>query len=357
MADTTTKYVGLDSLTYYDQKIKGYIADADQAVKENLESQLDVFGGALDSEIARAKAEEAKNATAASNAQTAADKAQTDVNTLAGKVGTVEDGKTVMGIIAQIQENAYDDTEVKGLISDLDEEKADKTQVATDIAAAVKVETDARTAAIEGLTKTVTDNKTELEAKIKTNTDAISVLNGTGDGSVKKTVDDAINEFATNVTDDAVINSYKELIDWVAEHGSEAAEMAAAIQANEKSIDDLEALVGTLPEGATATTVVALIQELVAAERTYADAEFVKDRARLTDLEADTHTHGNKALLDTYTQTEADLADAVVKKHSHANVAVIDAITSSQVENWDTAYAFASGVEFATNIDIDNMFA
>ena len=29
------------------------------------------------------------------------------------------------------------------------------------------------------------------------------------------------------------------------------------------------------------------------------------------------HTHGNKALLDTYTQTEANLADAVAKKHSH----------------------------------------
>jgi hypothetical protein len=31
------------------------------------------------------------------------------------------------------------------------------------------------------------------------------------------------------------------------------------------------------------------------------------------------HSHNNKALLDTYTQTEADLADAVAKKHAHAN--------------------------------------
>ena len=29
------------------------------------------------------------------------------------------------------------------------------------------------------------------------------------------------------------------------------------------------------------------------------------------------HTHSNKALLDTYTQTEANLADAVTKKHNH----------------------------------------
>jgi len=32
------------------------------------------------------------------------------------------------------------------------------------------------------------------------------------------------------------------------------------------------------------------------------------------------HTHPNKALLDTYTQTEANLADAVAKKHSHSNL-------------------------------------
>jgi len=33
------------------------------------------------------------------------------------------------------------------------------------------------------------------------------------------------------------------------------------------------------------------------------------------------HTHPNKALLDTYTQTEVDLADAVAKKHDAATVA------------------------------------
>lgn len=39
------------------------------------------------------------------------------------------------------------------------------------------------------------------------------------------------------------------------------------------------------------------------------------------------HEHANKALLDTYTQTEADLADAVAKKHEHSNKDILDAIT------------------------------
>lgn len=41
------------------------------------------------------------------------------------------------------------------------------------------------------------------------------------------------------------------------------------------------------------------------------------------------HTHSNKELLDTYTQTENDLADAVAKKHSHSNKAILDETTAS----------------------------
>ena len=70
----------------------------------------------------------------------------------------------------------------------------------------------------------------------------VSTLRGdeNTEGSVLKIVNDAINKFATDVTDDGVVNSYKELIDYVAEHGGEAAEMAANITA-------LQALVGTDP--------------------------------------------------------------------------------------------------------------
>ena len=49
------------------------------------------------------------------------------------------------------------------------------------------------------------------------------------------------------------------------------------------------------------------------------------------------HTHENKALLDTYTQTETNLADAVAKKHEHANATVLDGISSKKVTAWDDA--------------------
>ena len=68
----------------------------------------------------------------------------------------------------------------------------------------------------------------------------------------------------------------------------------------------------------------------------------------------DNHSHGNKELLDTYTQTNDDITDAVTKKHSHTfvdtdvedaitkkhehtNATVLDDITSEKVSAWDTA--------------------
>lgn len=42
------------------------------------------------------------------------------------------------------------------------------------------------------------------------------------------------------------------------------------------------------------------------------------------------HTHSNKALLDTYTQTEVDIADAVSKKHSHSNKSLLDTYTQTE---------------------------
>jgi hypothetical protein len=74
------------------------------------------------------------------------------------------------------------------------------------------------------------------------------------------------------------------------------------------------------------------------------------------------HTHANKALLDTYDQTNANLADAVSKKHAHTNQAVLDGTTASfttadetkldGIEAGATADQVASEVPFTPNGDI-----
>ena len=75
-----------------------------------------------------------------------------------------------------------------------------------------------------------------LKTQIDNATSDISTLKGTGEGSVSKQITDAINKFATDVTDDDVVNSYKELIDWAASHGAEAATMAGAITALQNKV-------------------------------------------------------------------------------------------------------------------------
>ena len=67
----------------------------------------------------------------------------------------------------------------------------------------------------------------------------IGVLNGdiTVDGSVLKIVKDEINKFANEVSDDDTINTIKELVNYVAKHGGEAATLASDITV-------LQALVG-----------------------------------------------------------------------------------------------------------------
>ncbi len=69
------------------------------------------------------------------------------------------------------------------------------------------------------------------------------------------------------------------------------------------------------------------------------------------------HSHTNKALLDTYTQTETNLSDAVSKKHSHSNQSVLDGITSSKVSAWDAAEknqnAFGKVTVGTTTIEAD----
>ena len=94
--------------------------------------------------------------------------------------------------------------------------------------------------AITGAATELGNRVTTAEGKITTLEGAVETLNGTGEGSVKATVDAAINKFATDVTDDKVVNSFKELIDWAAEHGSDAAEMADAIGKNAEAIAALE---------------------------------------------------------------------------------------------------------------------
>lgn len=120
----------------------------------------------------------------ADNAASAAETAQSEIDALEAKVGTVPDGQT---IVQMIEDSEYDDT--------------------------------------------------ALAAKVNANTNAITVLNGSGEGSVTKTVADEIAKVVAGAPED--FDTLKEMSDWITEHGSDAAEMNSQIQANKTAIETL----------------------------------------------------------------------------------------------------------------------
>lgn len=140
------------------------------------------------------------------------------------------------------------------------------------------------------------------------------------------------------------LDTLQEIAAWIQKHPDDASAMSAAISALEEKVGD--------------KTVSAQITEAINALKA-GDIKNAVDR--IVALETDTHTHANKALLDTYTQTEVNLADAVAKKHSHANAAELDKFADGDKAKLDTAVqsitagtglkATKTGTDVAVDID------
>ena len=132
-----------------------------------------------------------------------------DISTLQGKVAS---------LIEKVGAAKEGETAATGLYALIEaaQKQADKgvadAKTADGKAVAAQKDVDALEAIVG------TDDTAGLRKRIKTNEDAIGVLKGTGEGSVTKAVNDAIDAFATKATDNGTIDTFKELVDWVATH-------------------------------------------------------------------------------------------------------------------------------------------
>ena len=313
--------------------------------------------------------------SAADAAQAAADAAQADVNALEAKVGTVPEDKTVVQMIADAQDSAtYDDTAVKASIKAIADDylkAADKTELSNAIGAE-------KTRA-EGIENGLRTDVDAIKADYLKAADKTELAN-----SIKDVKDDVDAFFASAEVGTAAIDTLKEIQDYIDTHGEAAATLTT-------KVGDLETTVGKAAEGETPATglvkAVADNTSAIAAEKSraegveanlaqadadnlaaakkYADdaitALKIGDYAKQSDLDTHTgdttvhitaderskwnaaegkaHTHSNKALLDTYTQTEENLADAVAKKHSHTNAAELNKIADGDKAKWDAVVA------------------
>ena len=178
-------------------------------------------------------------------------------------------------------------------------------------------------------------NDSELRGLIKANTDAITILNGDGavEGSVTKKVAEGIASVVAGA--DASFDTLKEIADWIVNDVTGAASMANKITA-------LETLVGNTAVATQIANAIEAALKIDGIDKYALASELTALVEKVATLEGTSHTHDNKALLDTYTQTEVDLADAVAKKHDHTNKSVLDAITDVKVAAWDAAESNAN---------------
>ena len=80
----------------------------------------------------------------------------------------------------------------------------------------------------------------DVVERVETLENQMEILNGDEnvEGSIAQLVKAAINAFAEDVSDDGKVNTIKELVDYVANHGGEAATMAADISALQTLVGD-----------------------------------------------------------------------------------------------------------------------
>lgn len=214
---------------------------------------------------------------------------------------------------------------------------ADKLDGEDTVEGSVKAQIKALKTELEGQITASEYNDTEIKKSIKANTDAIGVLNGTGDGSVDKKVADAVASIVANAP--AAYDTLKEISDWISTHTEDASAMNSSIQTNKTDIANLAKLLGTLPEGEDSATIVAYIDkkvgsvdfttaiataknEAISEAKKYADglaknyataeqgkkADTALQEADITDLKADVAE--NKASLGAEGATTKAIADA-----------------------------------------------
>lgn len=239
------------------------------------------------------------------------------------KVSDVVAG-SIDGLGALASKDEVAETDLAAALAQKLNGKADQTALEAEIA---------RATAAEGQNATDID---ALEGRMDAAEGQITTLVGADTGKSVRTI--ANEELAAQLIPENAqesLDTLAEIAAWIQDHPDDAAAMNASIEALQAILDGI----GDTESGEKAT-VVAYVTDAIAALNIgdYATAAQLTALAgRVTTLEGATHTHANKALLDTYTQTEKNLADAVAKKHEHTNKTVLDGITSEKVAAWDAA--------------------
>ena len=324
MAFEEKKFLSYEGLKSYNEKIQAKIDAADEV----LDKAIQKVAGDLTAEVTnRENADKAINdkigdtegKTVVKLIEDAASAASTANENLAKRVAANEEAITTIndptsGILKTAK--GYADAEIA---KEKSRAEAAEQQNANDIDA------------LEG-------RATTLETNVNT-------LIGTDANKSVRTI--ANEELAAQLLSgdaEADFKTLQELAAWLEDHPEDVAAINLAI-------DNLEKLVGKLPEDITATTVVGYVQELVAAEAARADAAEKANAKDIADLRAAIGEGGAVAeQIDAKIQAlDADVSSAEPEAGKGVKVQVVETdgkITAVNVTgNYDNAYEAKGAAE------------
>lgn len=317
------KYIDLTGLTHYDEKIKAVIDSKDAAALKSAKDYADSLAGNYDAAgTAETKVQELTNgqvktntaaisklngdaktegsvAKAVADAQagletkiSAADAkaaaAQTAADNLKTYVGTIPEGATSTDVVSYVNEKT--------------------AGIATDASLSALTK---RIDTAEGKITAAEGNITNLSGRADAVEGKVTTLIGEDAGKSARTIanEELTKQLIPENAKDS-LNTLQEIAAWIQNHPDDASAMNAAISA-------LKAKVGDIPKGATATTIVAYIEELVDAEKT-----------RATGVEGglDTRVKAVEAKLGDGDGSVAKQIEAAVKVETDARVAADGAL-------------------------------
>lgn len=390
------KIMNLAMQEYYDEKIKAYIAAADDAKLAEAKKYADDLGVNYDAAgTAQTKVNELAEGTVKANTEAIAklNGAATEDGSVAKAVADAKQviDADVAAVEGKADQNASDITALKGRMDAIDAETTGRMAVA-------EKDIDNLEAAVKNIQENAYDD-TELRELIQDNADGIEALEGRAD-AVEAKVDTLVGsdadksvrtianeELAAQLIPEAAkesLDTLAEIAAWIQEHPDDAAAMNAAIEALQKQLQGIAAGEGTVKK---------YVDDAIAALNIgdYAKAADLTALAgRVTTLESKVDVEKVSTAIGTAKQEAIDAAAADAKSkadaaqaaaeghadglntamdnrvkaleaidHDHSNKTVLDGITSAKVSAWDAAEgnakSYADGLNGAMTTKVNGI--
>lgn len=194
---------------------------------------------------------------------------------------------------------------------------------------------------VNGAAQTVTDKAVNITVPT-----AVSEL--TNDSGYQ-TADDVAAAVAALVAEaPEAYDTLKEIADWISNHADSASSMNTQINTNADDIAALKTLIGTLPETATSTTVIAYISEMIDSIETYTHPTYTAHSSGFYKITVDVTGHVSAVAAVSASDIEELGVKITDTTYDEATTSTSGLMSSSDKSKLD-------GIEIATDTEVTEM--